>query len=241
MIPRIGITSRFRRKIMSHSLHQGYADHVACAGGLPLMIPCIDPELSDAYLSTCDGLLLTGGEDIDPLYCTGTARQPDYTYHPRRDAFEMRLTRRALDRGIPVLGICRGTQVLYAATGNSLIPHIPDVNGGLVAHRASVTEPVPHSVTLAGESRVLAAYGQSTVKVTSYHHQGLGEQTPGDVRWRVTATADDLLPEAVEAEGDRWTVGVLWHPELPAEESRPGTDPLIASFVAASAAAAAAG
>ncbi|MEU5163463.1 gamma-glutamyl-gamma-aminobutyrate hydrolase family protein [Streptomyces sp. NPDC020875] len=235
MTPRIGITARFRREQLSHCIHRGYVDQVIRSGGMPLVVPGTEIALCEPYLATLDGLLLTGGEDIDPAHCTGPDRQADYPYQPGRDVFELRLARYAMDRGIPVLGICRGAQILYTATGNSLIPHIPDVNGGLVAHRASRTESVRHSVTLAEDSRVHAAYRERAVKVTSYHHQGLGEQSPGDVRWRVTATADDLLPEAVEAEGHRWTVGVLWHPELPADPGGPDPDPLIAAFVTAAA------
>ncbi|MEU2872574.1 gamma-glutamyl-gamma-aminobutyrate hydrolase family protein [Streptomyces olivoreticuli] len=231
MKPRIGITARFRPAIRSHSIHEGYVEQVARAGGLPIVIPCLDTGLCEPFLSALDGLLLTGGEDMDPAYCTGADRQPGYTYHPRRDAFETRLARSAIDGGLPTLGICRGAQVLHAVTGNALIPHIPDVNGGLVSHRTSLTETSQHSVTLVDGSKVAQAYGERVLKVTSYHHQGLGEQTPGDIRWRVTARADDALPEAIEREGDAWTVGVLWHPELPVDEDADRPDPLISAFV----------
>ncbi|MGW2598204.1 gamma-glutamyl-gamma-aminobutyrate hydrolase family protein [Streptomyces klenkii] len=254
--PRIGVTSRFRQNIRSHSIHEGYVEQVTRAGGLPFVIPCADADgdLCTSYLSLLDGLLLTGGEDMDPAYCSGTVRQPGYTYHPRRDAFEKRLAGSALDAGIPTLGICRGAQVLHTVTGNPLIGHVPDVNGGRVAHRTSLTETSRHSVTLAEGSKVARAYGERTLKVTSYHHQGLGEQTPGGIRWRVTARADDSLAEAIEreieceadADGDAegnagqapWAVGVLWHPELPADDGPADgtgerTDPLIAAFVAA--------
>ncbi|MCF3102079.1 gamma-glutamyl-gamma-aminobutyrate hydrolase family protein [Streptomyces roseoverticillatus] len=251
--PRIGVTSRFRQAIRSHSIHEGYVEQVVRAGGLPLVIPCTDADgdLCASYLSVLDGLLLTGGEDMDPAQCRGTVRRPGYTYHPRRDAFETRLAGAALEAGLPTLGICRGAQVLHTVTGNPLIGHIPDVNGGRVAHRTSLTETSRHSVTLTEGSKVARAYGdrayggspgERTLKVTSYHHQGLGEQTPGGIRWRVTARADDSLAEAIEreedTEGDAWAVGVLWHPELPADDGPADgtgerTDPLIAAFVAA--------
>ncbi|PSJ30096.1 peptidase C26 [Streptosporangium nondiastaticum] len=238
--PRIGVTSRFRQAIRSHSIHEGYTEQVLRAGGLPLVIPCTgaDEDVCASYLSVLDGLLLTGGEDMDPAHCRGTVRQPGYTYHPRRDAFETRLAGAALEAGMPTLGICRGAQVLHTVTGNPLIGHIPDVNGGRVAHRTSLTETSRHSVTLAEGSKAARAYGERTLKVVSYHHQGLDEQTPGGIRWRVTARADDSLAEAIEREGDAWAVGVLWHPELPADDGPADgtgerTDPLIAAFVAA--------
>ncbi|MER6313211.1 gamma-glutamyl-gamma-aminobutyrate hydrolase family protein [Streptomyces sp. NPDC001581] len=231
--PRIGVTSRFRPAIDSHSIHRGYIDQVVRAGALPIVIPALDPEFCEEFLETVDGLLLTGGEDIDPAHCTGSAPQPDYTYHPRRDAFELRLARLALDRGLPVLGICRGSQILWSVTGNPLIPHIPDVNDGQVLHRTSLAETSRHVVSLAPAGRVADAYREAKIEVTSYHHQGLGEQVPGGLRWRVTAQAEDSLTEAFEREDadGPWAVGVLWHPELPADDDR--TDPLISAFVSA--------
>ncbi|MFE6906732.1 gamma-glutamyl-gamma-aminobutyrate hydrolase family protein [Streptomyces erythrochromogenes] len=231
--PRIGVTSRFRHAIDSHGIHRGYIDQVVRAGALPVVFPTLGPEYCGELLEAVDGLLLTGGEDIDPDHCTGSARQPDYTYHPRRDVFELRLARTALDRGLPVLGICRGSQILWSATGNRIIPHIPDVNDGQVLHRTSLTETSRHLVSLTHGSKVAEAYGEAKVEVTSYHHQGLGAQAPGDLRWRVTARADDGLTEAFEREdaGAPWAVGVLWHPELPADDDQ--TDPLVSAFVSA--------
>ncbi|MFJ3902440.1 gamma-glutamyl-gamma-aminobutyrate hydrolase family protein [Streptomyces sp. NPDC090025] len=239
------MTTRFRHAIDSHAIHRGYIDQIIRSGGLPVVLPTLGPEYGDDLLAALDGLLLTGGEDIDPDHCTGTVRRPDYTYHPHRDAFELRLARLALDRGLPVLGICRGSQILWSVTGNPLIPHIPDVNDGLVAHRTSLTETSRHLVRLSPGSAVARAYGEGgaevaegaegehKAEVTSYHHQGLGEQTPGDLRWRVTARAEDGLVEAFERADAAapWAVGVLWHPELPADDGR--TDPLVSAFVSA--------
>ncbi|MFH8655672.1 gamma-glutamyl-gamma-aminobutyrate hydrolase family protein [Streptomyces afghaniensis] len=233
MKPRIGVTARFRSAIESHCLHAGYVHHVIRAGGIPLVIPCVDDKLADAYLPHLDGLLLTGGEDIDPAHCSGTERQPDYQYQPGRDVFEIRLAEAALEAGLPVLGICRGCQVLYTATGHPLISHIPDVNGGSVAHRTSLTETSRHRVTLTGGSAVAAAYGRPAVTVTSYHHQGLGPLAPDGRPWRVTARSDDRLAEAIEYAGEAWAVGVMWHPELPVEDTGDLADPLISAFVAA--------
>ncbi|MGA5898680.1 gamma-glutamyl-gamma-aminobutyrate hydrolase family protein [Streptomyces venetus] len=238
MKPRLGITARFRSGLESHSIHRGYVEHVARSGGIPLVVPCVDEALCEPYLAGLDGLLLTGGEDIDPDHCTGTTRQPGYAYQPARDVFEFRLAHAALAAGLPVLGICRGCQVLYAATGNPLISHIPDVNGGRVAHRTSLTETSLHDVTLAEGSTVARAYGRPAVTVTSYHHQGLGPAAAHSP-WRVTARSDDDLPEAIEHVGAGWAVGVLWHPELPTGPDAP--DPLISLFVAVAAEHAAAG
>jgi putative glutamine amidotransferase len=232
MKPYIGITARFRPAIQSHAIHRGYVDQIVRAGGIPVVIPCVDDSLCESLLSRLDGLLLTGGEDLDPDHCTGTTRQDGYAYQPLRDAYELRLAKAALAAGLPILGICRGCQVLYSATGNPLISHIPDVNGGLVDHRKSLTETSQHPVTLAADGKVGLAYGEPSIEVTSYHHQGLGDQSPGGHQWRVTARSDDSLPEAIEPVSGAWVVGVLWHPELPvAGDDFP--DPLISAFVAA--------
>ncbi|MER5968973.1 gamma-glutamyl-gamma-aminobutyrate hydrolase family protein [Streptomyces sp. NPDC002055] len=236
-LPRIGITARYRPGIRSHCIQEGYVDHVARAGGLPLVIPYGDVSRCSEVLGALDGLMLTGGEDIDPSRCTGTIRQDDYTYYPERDDFELRLTRAALDAGLPTLGICRGCQILHVATGGSLISHVPDVLGDSVAHRSSLTEPSQHFVSLTEGSRVERAYAQRSLLVTSYHHQGLRFDARADSAWQVTACADDSLVEAIEYPGDHWTVGVLWHPELPVKESSDTCDPLIAAFVAAAGAA----
>ncbi|MFJ3303896.1 gamma-glutamyl-gamma-aminobutyrate hydrolase family protein [Streptomyces sp. NPDC086549] len=233
MKPRIGITARFRTAIQSHCIHQGYIDHVVRAGGIPVVIPCVDESLCEPFLSSIDGLLLTGGEDIDPDYCEGTTRQIGYQYHPSRDAFELRLAKAALAAGLPTLGICRGCQILYSATGNPLIGNIPDINSGIVAHRTSISETSQHRVTLSEGSKVALAHGERRVDVTSYHHQGLGDQRANDTRWQVTARSDDSLAEAIEQAGRAWAVGVLWHPELPVSDTDDFIDPLISAFVSA--------
>ncbi|MGY0236758.1 gamma-glutamyl-gamma-aminobutyrate hydrolase family protein [Longispora urticae] len=227
MRPRIGITTRFRRSIRSHSVHEGYVDQVVRAGGLPVVVPTGDRALCGEVLAGLDGLLLTGGEDIDPAHAPGTLRQEGYDYQPERDVFEFRLAALALDRGLPTLGVCRGCQVLHVASGNPLIPHIPDVNQGLVAHRTSLTEPAEHLVTVVGGSRLAKAYDAPSFVVTSYHHQGLGEP---DRDWWATAHSEDGLVEAVEYRGGGWAVGVLWHPELPPGADDGSPDPLVAAF-----------
>ena len=250
MRPKIGITARFRGAIQSHSVHRGYVDHVVRAGGLPLIIPHDDEALCEQMLASIDGLLLSGGEDIDPAVrpvapvapvapgAPGVPRQEEYVYQPERDAFEIRLARLALEQEVPTLGICRGCQVLYVATGNSLIPNISDVTGNRVPHRLSLSEPSRHLVHLAEGSKVAAAYWRRSLLVISYHHQGLDYHDRPDARWRATASADDALVEAIERVDHPWMVGVLWHPELSVHGAAGHrADQIIAAFVAAAGAA----
>ncbi len=237
MTPRIGITARYRKALRSYCVHEGYVDEVVRAGGLPVLVPFGDASRCADVLRSIDGLMLTGGEDMDPSRYGGAGRQDGYDYFPDRDDFELALAGMALEAGVPTLGICRGCQILHVAAGHTLIPHVPDVLGDLVAHRTSVTETSEHFVTLTEGSRVRDAYAQQSMLVTSYHHQGLefGEDT--DARWRVTARADDSLVEAIEYTGGSWAVGVLWHPELPVKGGSEAGDPLISAFVAAAGAA----
>lgn len=231
--PRIGITARFLESTQSHSVHRGYVEHVLRADGVPIVLPFGASIPDDAVLPVLDGLMLTGGQDIDPDYLSGVPRQDGYNYQPERDEFELRLARAALGSGLPVLGVCRGCQVLHVAVGNQLIPHIPDVNADLVEHRKSISEPTQHLVTTVAGSKVGRAYPDRTFPVTSYHHQGLAVDGQMD-GWRVTARSEDQLAEAIEYPAVPWAVGVLWHPELPvADDGR--ADPLISAFVTAAA------
>jgi len=229
----IGITVRYRKVTRNFCVQEEYVKKVARGGGLPILIPFGDVSNCNQILRSIDGLLLTGGEDIDPLRCGGDARQSGYDYDPDRDDFEIRLAQMAIEARLPTLGICRGCQVLYVATGNALIPHIPDILGDIVSHRKSVTEPSQHFVTLTEGSRVSNAYAQRSLFVTSYHHQGLQFNERTDSPWRATAYADDSLVEAIEYADKPWIVGVLWHPEVPANGNSGISDPLITAFVAA--------
>jgi putative glutamine amidotransferase len=188
-----------------------YADAVGAAGGTPVLLPPSDhaPDAAADVLSRLDGLVLSGGGDLDPaLY--GAARHPRTNgIRPDRDACESALARAALAAGVPLLGICRGMQMLTAVTGGTLIQHLPDVVGhdGHAPARAAYGT---HAVRLVPGTRLHAALGGET-EVCSYHHQGIA--TVGD-GWIVAAHAPDGAVEAIEARDLPFAVGVLWHPEV---------------------------
>jgi len=173
------------------------------------------------------GLLLAGGVDVDPgLY--GEKRGPKTDRpHRERDEQELALLRQALERDIPALCICRGHQLLNVALGGRLVQHIPDE-----AHRwTQAGESAWHDVRLAGDGRIAGVYGKGAVlRVNSRHHQGVAPEGVGK-GLRVAAMSPDGWVEAVEAESQRWVVGVQWHPERP--EMHPDSDPLFAAFVEA--------
>ena len=202
----------------------GYVAAVQRAGGLALLLPP-DPEAiddPDPVLDLLDGLILAGGIDVDPATYGANAHAATDPPNEMRDAFELALARRALERDLPLLGICRGMQVLNVAGGGTLLQHLPDVVGH-DGHRETVGVFGDHDVELEEGSLAARAAGEVRHATKSHHHQGVDVVADGFV---VTGRSllDDL-PEAIEAPGRRYALGVQWHPE--ADE----TSRLIASLV----------
>lgn len=181
-----------------------YTDAVYAAGGQPVVMPVVTDPPAD-LLERFDGLVLTGGGDLDPtLY----GEEPDpscYGVRPERDAFEVALYREALDRGLPILAICRGMQLVNVLRGGSLIQNIE----ADVEHWQTCPAELPsHKIEVVVDSRLAEVFSQSTIGVNSYHHQGVSELGDG---LRVAATCGSVI-EAVQADDTR-LVGVQWHPE----------------------------
>jgi putative glutamine amidotransferase len=207
-------------------LSRSYLTAVQDAGGLALMLPP-DPQAQeepDEWLDLLDALILAGGADVDPgAYGAERDRHTVGTV-PERDAFEIALALRAMDRDMPVLGICRGMQVMNVARGGTLIQHLPDDKGHEDHRRALGTfENADHDVRLQEDSLVRRLAGERLHGTKSHHHQGVEEIGDG---FEVTgwATVDDL-PEVIEEPSRRFALGVQWHPEVDP------TSPLIAGLV----------
>jgi len=198
------------------------------SGGIPRIIPFWEVGDPRAVLSDLDGLMLIGGEDIDPSVQTNCKAVPGYQYFPLRDQFELLITKSALKLGLPTLGICRGCQVLFVATGGELIQDIPTLIGSNVSHRKSRHEPAKHSITILPGSKVAQSYQSKRIEVTSLHHQGLNFNADINAQWSAAAISDDGLTEAIELIGESWVVGVLWHPELDRSANTPD---IISKFV----------
>jgi putative glutamine amidotransferase len=185
---------------------QSYVTAVHAAGGRAVVLPP-SPDGADRVVAALDALILAGGADLDPaLY--GAAREPA-TAEPRpdRDAGESALLAAATAAGLPVLGICRGMQLMVACAGGRLHQHLPDVIGHS-RHQAARGVYGPHAVTTVPGSLLAALIGPQAT-VPSYHHQGVAD--PGSLT--VSAYADDGTVEAVERPGAGFFLGVLWHPE----------------------------
>ena len=193
-------------------LPRSYPTSVQAAGGLALLLPPDDTatEAADPLLDRIDGLILAGGADVDPA-SYGAQRHPEIgPTWPERDRFEIALARRAIERGMPVLGVCRGMQITNVALGGTLLQHLPDVIH-TDEHRHTPGAFADHEVRLEPGSLAARAAGAERITVKSHHHQGIDELGEGLIAtgWSV----NDELIEAIELAGEGHALGVLWHPE----------------------------
>jgi putative glutamine amidotransferase len=191
---------------------RNYVTAVQSAGGLGIVLPP-DPaavEDPDLLLDRVDALMLAGGADLDPASYGAEAHAETKGTWPERDRFELALTRRALEREMPVLGICRGMQLLNVALGGTLVQHLPEALGSEV-HRTLTGTFGEHEVRLEPGSLARAAAGTEGLVVRSHHHQGVDRVGEG-LRASGWSVPDDLI-EAIELPGQRFALGLLWHPE----------------------------
>ncbi len=208
--PRIGIT---RWEDVPGERLQFYWDRVREAGG-----DVIDLVSADADASNLDGLVLTGGVDVDPARYGEEQHPKVRRIDPRRDEFELTVLQRALDADIPVLAICRGHQLLNVAFGGTLLQHIE--GDGHRAHKEGDMPSRWHAVHLEPEGHLAAVYGVEEMEVNSRHHQAvLPAMLAPDLR--PLACSPDGILEAMESTRHSWVLGVQWHPERP-EPEHPG-------------------
>ncbi|MBC7287527.1 MAG: gamma-glutamyl-gamma-aminobutyrate hydrolase family protein [Armatimonadetes bacterium] len=196
-----------------HSVGGHYVDAIWENGGLPVPVPCLgDPDALVPLLESCDGLLMTGGADVDPAEYGAEPSPHLGKVDPFRDAADRIATQYALrEQSVPVLGICRGIQAFNVFCGGTLIQDIPTEVGGAIEHKQRVSASQPsHPVEVDPDSRLAEIWGAGTVMVNSFHHQAV--QQPGE-GLRIVARAPDGVVEAVEGEGDAWRVLVQCHPE----------------------------
>lgn len=186
-----------------------YTERVDEAGGVPVLLPTSGAGTTDpgALLDLLDGLLLSGGADLDPASYGAEADPLTTNFKRARDEFEISLCREAVDRGIPVLGVCRGFQVINVALGGDLVQHLDDAE--MHVHTPGTFS--DHDVALDPGSLAAEAAGATKLSVRSHHHQGIGRLGEGLV---VTGRAipGDVV-EAIEHPGAGWLLGVLWHTE----------------------------
>ena len=196
--PVIGVTPQFQEDTGQIWMRKEYTEALLAAGGLPIVtLQYTSGEDMEVLLSSVDGILLTGGGDIHPRYFGGGDDTACKTVQPERDVFELELCRRAILRGKPVLGICRGIQVLNVAMGGTLCLNLSGHMG---------TE---HEIGVEPESPFYRLLGDHA-KVNSFHHQCIARCAPA---LRIAAVSGDGCPEAVWVPGCRFAAAVQWHPE----------------------------
>ncbi|MCR5264494.1 MAG: gamma-glutamyl-gamma-aminobutyrate hydrolase family protein [Clostridiales bacterium] len=216
--PLILLTPQYNDDNTKMTSPKRYTDRLTEHGAIPVITPNLTDEsaISD-LVAVCDGVLFTGGDDVDPeIY--GREKEPDCGFITRyRDDFEILLTKEAMRQKKPILGICRGIQILNVALGGTLVQHRP-------GHRSVV-----HGVDIVRDSLLYGILGAEKIKTNSFHHQLIDDPCPGG---RITAYAEDGTPEALEIDYKPFFLGVQWHPEyLSGEECDGWSSTLIGAFV----------
>lgn len=232
--PLIGITTYGRNPENEFVLPGEYVDAVRRAGGIPVLLPAGEAEI-DALLARLDGLILSGGGDVDPELYAGNKHIEIYMVDPERDGTEVALARQVAANGTPTLCICRGTQLLNVALGGSLVEHLPDEVGESIPHRnppqghAQIGGYALHPLTVNGDSRLADILGTREIEPASWHHQAVRRLADG---LRVAARANDGTIEAAESTDHPWLVAVQWHPEITAADD-PSQQRIFDAFVEA--------
>ncbi len=213
--PIIGITSSLTKhgENMSIHLNQAYTLAIQNAGGIPIVIPISDQDDAKDLVSICDGILLSGGEDVDPL-TYGANPEPEIGKTIiERDEIEKAIIEMAQNQSKPILGICRGIAMINAALGGSIIQDIEKLNPNALNHRQTAARSQPtHDIKVEPNSRLFEIVGEKEIQVNSMHHQAINK-TPETLR--IVANAPDGTIEAFELT-DRnkpMLVAVQWHPE----------------------------
>lgn len=213
--PRIGIsaTTRERNGQLITGVNVSYVSAVLAAGGLPiLLLPELAHDETLELFGECDALLLTGGEDVDPVRYRATPHPKLGTVDARRDVNELALLADARARELPILGICRGIQIGNVAFGGTLIQDLPSQRPGPIDHDPPTARDAPaHGITITSGSRLHQIFDSTELKANSFHHQAV--DTPG-AGLSITALAPDGVVEGMESTNPKeWIVFVQWHPE----------------------------
>ena len=219
MTPRIGLTTYLETarfgvwETDAAVLPRTYLNAVSCAGGIPVLLPPTRQGHGE-LLSAVDALVLTGGADVEPARY-GARSHPSVSAQPGRDTFEFALLDFAFARDIPVLGVCRGMQVINIALGGTLIQHLPDQTG-TTTHRPAPGRLGTSRITLAPGSLAAAIFGAET-SCRCHHHQAVDHLGDGV---RPIGWADDGTIEAIHRSANRFVLGVQWHPEEQPDDLR---------------------
>jgi putative glutamine amidotransferase len=209
----IGITGNYDGEESSFWVRDYYVRSLETAGATALVLPPTqETDIVNDYLEICDGLLFSGGGDVDPVHWGENARRRLGQINPLRDAFELELARQALTADVPVLGICRGCQVLNVAAGGSLLQ---DIQSHLLHDQNAPRDYPIHAIVVEKGSLLQKVLHSQEIRVNSFHHQAVKDPGRG---FKISAWAPDGVIEAIESSKHRWVLGVQWHPECMPDE-----------------------
>lgn len=213
MKPIIGICCTYIDEERLSGIKEGYYSAIEEIGGIPILLPVVEKEETlDSYIEMIDGLLLSGGVDVDPSYYGENPIRTLGRIDPMRDRNELYLAAKAMERGKSILGICRGIQILAVANGGSVIQDIPTQIPDSLQHMQNAPRWYgTHKVSLLKESLLYKIYGQEEITTNSFHHQSVQQEGKDFV---ITAKTVEGVIEAIEHKNHKFTVGVQWHPEL---------------------------
>lgn len=221
MRPLIGVTTgRSPRppNRFQYAVNSEYVAAIEEVGGIAITLPA-QPNAVLELFAALDALILTGGGDIDPVHYDQPLHPATRSIDPDRDRFELDLTRMAVERGLPLLGICRGIQVLNVALGGTLIQDVADQVPAALVHQTPEDVPIAtHHVRLQPNSRLAALIQCTDLLTNSSHHQAIQSLAPA---LRVVGWSQDGVVEAVESMDQAFVIGVQWHPELLFRDAAP--------------------
>lgn len=205
-------TTEIIRGVSRVRVNEAYTNALTAAGLLPMVLPPMDAQLAVASLNDIAGLVLTGGEDIDPARFDQPAHPATSAPHHARDLYELALARAASEQRIPTLAICRGAQVMNVALGGSLIQDLPSERPSAIDHApANERAERVHHVAIEHDSLLAEIVHATSIRTNSSHHQAVDRL---GAELRITAHGDDGVVEAIESSDPLWwMVGVQWHPE----------------------------
>jgi putative glutamine amidotransferase len=233
-LPAVAVTATTEsiRGVLRVRANASYTDSLRSARLRPFVLPVLDQADADAMLDGMDGLVLTGGEDIDPGHYGVSAHPALGEVHAGRDGFELALMRAAMARRLPTLAICRGIQIANVALGGTLVQDLPSEWPGAIEHEGEWPRDARvHSIRVQSGSRVGRALGAEELMVNSFHHQAVATLAPG---LTAVAHAPDGVIEGIEWKNDDWwMLGVQWHPEELITTPEPWDRNLFAAFAAA--------
>lgn len=230
MRPLIGVSCWQNPESLEFFVPEAYVQALRKAGTVPVLLPFVgSEEEAEQVLSRLDGLLLSGGVDLDPVHWGEEPYRQMGRIDPSRDQSELLLARRALSTGLPVLGICRGLQVLAVAAGGTLWQDLHSQGASSLKHDQNAPRWYPtHGVRLTQESR-LASWLGTEIRVNSFHHQAVRDAPRG---FKAVASAPDGVIEALEHQTHPFAIGVQWHPEAMWNQEK-NYDALFLAFAAA--------